>query len=282
VTVGFLQSQATADATAANPDVAFSQVDTAWNEAGPDFQMGTADDTPRPPNFTGLDYQIDQASMLAGYLAAGWSKSGKVGTYGGLAFPGVTRFMDGLYAGVQYYNQQKGTTVAVVGWDGSLEDPSTTGTFVGGSGGNDTWNDPGKGEQFAKTFLDQGVDVVHPVAGSTGNGTIKAMHAAGKWAIGVDADQWISLGDTEYHKAILTSAQKAIDVSVVDVINKNAGGDPGGEDYSGTLANNGVLLAPFHDYDSQISAELKSEIETLRAAIADGSVTVCSFLGRGC
>ena len=282
VTVGFLQSQATADAAAANPEVAFSQVDTAWNEAGPDFQMGTADDTPRPPNFTGLDYQIDQASMLAGYLAAGWSKSGKVGTYGGLAFPGVTRFMDGLYAGVQYYNQQKGTTVTVVGWDGSLEDPTTTGTFVGGSGGNDTWNDPGKGEQFAKTFLDQGVDVVHPVAGSTGNGTIKAMHAAGKWAIGVDADQWISLGDTEYHKAILTSAQKAIDVSVVDVINKNAGGDPGGEDYSGTLANNGVLLAPFHDYDSQISAELKSEIETLRAAIADGSVTVCSFLGRGC
>jgi basic membrane protein A len=282
VTVGFLQSQATAEAAAANPTIAFSQVDTAWNEAGPDFQMGTADDTPRPPNFTGLDYQIDQASMLAGYLAAGWSKSGKVGTYGGLAFPGVTRFMDGLYAGVQYYNQQKGTTVAVIGWDGSLPDPTTTGTFVGGSGGNDTWNDPGKGEQFATTFLDQGVDVVHPVAGSTGNGTIKAMHAAGKWAIGVDADQWISLGDTEYHKAILTSAQKAIDVSVLDVINKNAAGDLGGEDYSGTLANNGVLLAPFHDYDSQIPAELKAEIETLRAAIADESVKVCSFLGRGC
>lgn len=282
VTVGFLQSQATADAAAANPTIAFSQVDTAWNEAGPDFVMGTADDTPRPANFTGLDYQIDQASMLAGYLAAGWSKTGKIGTYGGLAFPGVTRFMDGLYAGVQYYNQQKGTTVAVIGWDGSLADPSTTGTFVGGSGGNDTWNDPGKGEQFATTFLDQNVDIVHPVAGSTGNGTIKAMHAAGKWAIGVDADQWISLGDTEYHKALLTSAQKAIDVSVIDVITKNAGGDLGGEDYSGTIANNGVLLAPYHDFDSQIPAELKAEIEALRAAIGDGSVTVCSFLGRGC
>jgi basic membrane protein A and related proteins len=186
VTVGFLQSQATADAAAGNPDIAFAQVDTAWNEAGPDFILGNADDTPHPPNFTGLDYQIDQASMLAGYLAAGWSKSGKVGTYGGLAFPGVTRFMDGLYAGVQYYNQQKGKTVAVIGWDGSQKDPTKTGTFVGGSGGNDTWNDPAKGEQFAKTMLDQGVDVVHPVAGSTGNGTIKAMHAAGKWAIGVD------------------------------------------------------------------------------------------------
>jgi basic membrane protein A and related proteins len=282
VTVGFLQSQATADAATANPDIAFAQVDTAWNLCGPDFTCGNADDTPHPPNFTGLDYQIDQASMLAGYLAAGWSKSGKVGTYGGLAFPGVTRFMDGFYAGVTYYNQQKGTDVQVIGWDGSLEDPTTTGTFVGGSGGNDTWNDPGKGEQFARTFLDQDVDIVHPVAGSTGNGTIKAMHAAGKWAIGVDADQWISLGDTEYHKAILTSAQKAIDVSVLDVINKNAGGDLGGEDYSGTLANNGVLLAPFHDFDSQIPAELKTEIETLRAAIADGTITVCSFLGRGC
>jgi basic membrane protein A len=282
VTVGFLQSQATADAAVANPDIAFAQVDTAWNEAGPDFIMGTADDTPRPPNFTGLDYQIDQASMLAGYLAAGFSKTGKIGTYGGLAFPGVTRFMDGLYAGVAYYNQQKGTDAQVIGWNGSLEDPTETGTFVGGSGGNDTWNDPAKGEQFAKTFLDQDVDIVHPVAGATGNGTIKAMHAAGKWAIGVDADQWISLGDTEYHKAIITSAQKAIDVSVLDVFKKHSGGDLGGEDYSGTIANNGVLLAPFHDYDSEISAELKAEIDALKTALGDGSVTVCSFLGRGC
>ena len=74
--------------------------------------------------------------------------------------------------------------------------PPTTGTFVGGSGGTDTWNDPAKGEQFAKTFLDEGVDIVHPVAGETGNGTIKAMLAAGKWAIGVDNDQAISIPES--------------------------------------------------------------------------------------
>ena len=282
ITVGFLQSSATAKATLANPQVAFGQVDATWNSAGDDFTPGTPDDPPPgvPANFTGLDYQVDQAAMLAGYLAANWSKSGKVGTFGGLAFPGVTRFMDGFYAGVQYHNQQKGTTVEVVGWDGSLEDPTTTGTFVGGSGGTDTWNDPAKGEQFAKTFLDQGVDIVHPVAGETGNGTIKAMLAAGKWAIGVDNDQAITLA--EYAPAILTSAQKAIDVSVLDVIKKTSGGDLGGEDYSGTLANEGVLLAPFHDFESDISDELKGEIEALKAAIVDGSVTVCSFLGKGC
>ncbi len=282
ITVGFLQGSATAKATLANPDIAFGQVDATWNSAGDDFTPGTADDPPPgvPANFTGLDYQVDQAAMLAGYLAGSWSKSGKVGTYGGLAFPGVTRFMDGFYAGVKYYNQQKGKDVKVIGWDGSLPDPTTTGTFVGGSGGTDTWNDVSKGEQFAKTFLDQGVDIVHPVAGETGNGTIKKMLEAGKWAIGVDNDQAITL--PQYAGALLTSAQKAIDVSVLDVIKKTSSGDLGGEDYSGTLANAGVLLAPFHEFDSQISADTKAELTTLQAAIADGSVKVCSFLGSGC
>ncbi|HEX3265728.1 MAG TPA: BMP family ABC transporter substrate-binding protein, partial [Candidatus Limnocylindrales bacterium] len=281
VTVGFLQSQATADAAAANPTIAFAQVDTAWNKCGPDFTCGNADDTPQPANFTGLDYQVDQAAMLAGYLAGGWSKSGTVATYGGLAFPGVTRFMDGLWAGVQYYNQQKSKTVKVLGWDGSLADPSSKGTFVGGSGGNDTWVNPTKGEELAKTFHDQGADIIHPVAGATGNGSIKAAQEGGYWAIGVDTDQWISIGPPT-NAAILTSAQKAIDVSVLDFYNQVEGGYLGGTDYSGTIANKGVLLSPFHDFDSQIPADLKAEIATLQTALGNGSVTVCSFLKRGC
>jgi len=281
VTVGFLQSQATADAAAANATIAFAQVDTAWNKCGPDFTCGNADDTPQPANFTGLDYQVDQAAMLAGYLGAGWTKSGKIGTYGGLAFPGVTRFMDGLYAGIQYHNQQKNTTVKLLGWDGSLPDPTTTGAFVGGSGGNDTWGDPAKGEQLAKTLHDQGVDIIHPVAGATGNGSIKAAQEGGYWAIGVDTDQYISIGPPT-NAALLTSAQKAIDVSVLDFFNHVETGYLGGTDYSGTIANNGVLLAPFHDYDSQFSADLKSELDALKAKLADGSVKVCTFLGRGC
>jgi basic membrane protein A len=276
VTVGFNQGGATAEKAVANPTVAFAQVDTTWADgpgAGADFTPGTADDIPLPANFTGLDYQIDQAAMLAGYLAAGFSKSGKIGTYGGQPFKGVTRFMDGLYAGIKYYNEKKGTNVTLLGWDGDKN-----GSFVGG---NNPWNDPAKGEQLAKTLLDQGVDIVHPVSGATGNGSIKAMFDAGKWAIGVDTDQYVSIG-APTNAAILTSAQKAIDVSVLDLVKKNAAGDLGGEDIVGTLANNGVLLSPFHELDSQISAELKAEIETLRAAIKDGSVKVCTYLARGC
>jgi basic membrane protein A len=279
VTVGFLQTNATIKKAAENTDIAFAQVDTSWG-CGPDFKCGTADDT-EPANYTGLDYQVDQAAMLAGYLAGSWTKTGKVGTYGGLAFPGVTRFMDGLYAGVQYYNKQKSKNVQVLGWDGSQKDPTKTGTFVGGAGDNSTWGNPAKGKQLAQNFIDQGVDIVHPVAGATGNGTIEAMFNAHKWAIGVDTDQYISIGPPT-NGALLTSAQKAIDVSVVDFFKSSSSGNLGGKDYEGTLANNGVLLAPFHDYDSQIPQATKDEIEALRQAIISGQVQVCQFLGRGC
>jgi basic membrane protein A len=216
ITVGFNQAQATIDAVKANPDVAFAQVDAVWDEAA---------NGPTPANFSGLDFQIDEAATLAGYLAAGFSKSGIIGT------------------------------------------------FVGG---DNPWGDPAKGEQLAKTFLDQGADIVHPVAGATGNGTIKAMLAAGKWAIGVDTDQAISLA--EYAPAILTSAEKVIDVAVLDTFKKNAGGDLGGENFVGTLANAGVRLSPFHDRDSAVSAELKAEVEQLSTDIAAGTIKVADYL----
>jgi basic membrane protein A len=268
ITVGFLQGQATIDATLANPEISFAQVDATWNEAGADFVLGNEDDLPFPPNFTGLDFQIDEAATLAGYLAAGFSESGKIGTYGGQQFPGVTRFMDGMDAGINIYNERKGTTVELLGWDAGTQ----TGTFVGGE---NPWGDPAKGEQLAKTFLDQGVDIVHPVSGGTGNGTIKAMLAAGKYAIGVDTDQAISLA--EYAGAILTSAEKVIDVAVLETINKNAGGDMGGENFIGTLANGGVRLSPYHEFDGKIPGELQSEVAALQAEIAAGTLKISDY-----
>ncbi len=260
VTVGFNQAQATIDATLANPDIAFSQVDASWDEAT---------NGPTPANFTGLDFQIDEAATLAGYLAAGFSQSKVVGTYGGQQFPGVTLFMDGYYAGIAIYNEKKGADAKLLGWDASKQ----TGTFVGG---DNPWGDAAKGEQLASQFIDQGADIVGPVAGSTGNGSIKAMLAANKWAIGVDTDQALSL--PEYSKAILTSAQKVIDVAVLETIKKNAGGDMGGENFVGTLANGGVALSPYHDLDSQVSPELRAEVIQLQTDIAAGTIKVADYL----
>ena len=260
IIVGIEQTQAAVEATLANPDISFAQVDATWDETA---------NGPTPANFTGLDFQIDEAATLAGYLAAGFSQSKILGTYGGEQYPGVTRFMDGYYAGVEIYNERKGAQVSLLGWDAAKQ----IGTFVGG---DNPWGDLAKGEQLAKQFIDQGADIVGPIAGATGNASIKAMAAANKWAIGVDTDQALSL--PAYAKAILTSAEKRIDVAVFDTITKNAGGDMGGENYVGTLANNGVALSPFHDLDAQIPSELKAEVEQLATDIASGTVKVADYL----
>jgi len=42
----------------------------------------------------------------------------------------------------------------------------------------------------------------------------------------------------------------------------------------GTLANNGVAIAPFHDLESMVPAELAAEIEQLKADIIAGTITL--------
>ena len=42
----------------------------------------------------------------------------------------------------------------------------------------------------------------------------------------------------------------------------------------GTLANEGVGLAPFHDFEDAVPADLKAELEEIKAGIIDGSIKV--------
>ena len=119
-----------------------------------------------------MQFDTAQAAFLAGYLAAGYSKSGKVATYGGLKIPPVTIFMDGFADGVAYYNQQKSKNVQVLGWDKATQN----GTFA------ESFTDQDKGKALSDTFVAQGADVIMPVAGGTGLGTAAA--AAGDKYVG--------------------------------------------------------------------------------------------------
>lgn len=113
VTVGFLLGGATATAAAANPNEPFAIVDYCYGK-----DNALCDSSTGPfNNVLGLTFQTDQAAFLAGYLAAGMTKTGKVGTFAGLLIPTVTIFEDGFYAGVQYYNKVHSTTVQVLGYD---------------------------------------------------------------------------------------------------------------------------------------------------------------------
>ena len=82
-------------------------------EANPNQQFGIVDAKPGHANVYPMQFDTAQAGFLAGYLAAGMTKSGKVGTYGGLPIPPVTIFMDGFADGVAHYNKTKSKNVQV-------------------------------------------------------------------------------------------------------------------------------------------------------------------------
>ena len=268
IAVGFNQGTAIQAAALAeeNAAIAFGWVDATW----------TLEDGTIPANFTGIDFQIDEASMLAGYLAAGISKSHVIATYGGQPYPGVTRFMDGWVAGAKYYAEMKGVATEVLGWDPAAKE----GTFNPSTA---PFNDVDFGRTTAESFRGQGADVVHPVAGTTGEGTYQAMLDAGLYSVGVDVDQCISI--PKYCGTFLTSSQKNIGAAVINAVNDNFAGKLGGTNYVGTLANGGVEISTLDrteadwiaTFGTLISAELKAEVEALKAAIVDGSVVVSEW-----
>ena len=87
------------------------------------------------PNIKPIIFDTAQAAFLAGYASADFSTTKVVGTYGGKPFPTVTIFMDGFKQGVDYWNEQNGGDVEVLGWDGT--DGLFTDAFVRRPGGRE-------------------------------------------------------------------------------------------------------------------------------------------------
>jgi basic membrane protein A len=245
ITVGFLLGDATAAAAAGNPDVDFAIIDFAYDEP--------------IENVKPLLFSTDQAAFLAGYAAAATTETGTVATFGGIPIPPVTIFMDGFLSGVNYHNEVKGTEVSVLGWDG--ENGSFSGDF----------EDQTAGQNLTTGFIDQGADIILPVAGPVGLGAAAAAREAGDvWIIGVDQD-W-AVTSSEYADLILTSIMKQMGPAVFDVVEATAVGEGfSNEPYFGTLENEGVGIADFRD--APVSDELLAELDELRAGIIDGSIT---------
>jgi basic membrane protein A len=251
ITVGFLLGDATKKAAEANPAEKFSIVDFAYD--------------PTIPNVLGQVYATDQAAFMAGYLAAGMTRSGILGTFGGINIPPVTVFMDGFAAGASYYNAQKGTSVTVLGWNPETREGLFTNNF-------ESLDD---GRAFAQNLYDEGADIVLPVAGPVGLGSAALADELGVDAlkiIGVDADLYLT--DPEKKHVYLTSILKRMDATVMAVIESAMNGTFAGGVIVGTLENDGVGLAPLHDFEDAVPADLKAELEAIRAGIIDGSIKV--------
>ncbi len=261
ISVGFALSAATVESANANGDVQYVLVDDA---ADNDFD-GKKD----AENIKPLLYDTAQAAFLVGYLSAGYSEAGKVGTYGGQPYPTVTIFMDGFKQGVEHYNKVKGTKVEVVGFEGGDK-----GTFTGGFENNQD------ARNAADSIIDQGVDVILPVGGPIYQAALDSIADAGRdiALIGVDSDLFTT--DPNTADVVLTSIQKKMDVSVYDTIVAAGRGEFDAEAYVGTLENGGVDIAPLHNFEGKVDAALLDEVDALKADIIAGKVKVTSYLNK--
>ena len=260
VTVGFNLSAATSEAALANPDVSFAIIDD-FGDA--DFDGATDSDNIKP-----ILFDTAGAAFLAGYVAASYTTSGVVGTFGGMNFPTVSIFMDGFAQGVDYYNSEKGASVEVLGWDRDAQD----GTFIGSfEAGTDARN-------AAQNLIDQGADVLLPVGEPIYLSAVEAVRDSGESIvmIGVDAD--LTVTDPDNADLFLTSILKQISVATADVVTAVGEGSFDATPYVGTLENGGIGIAPFHDYESQVDSELAAEIDALIAGIIAGDIEVTSYL----
>ncbi len=251
IAVGGLMGTAVAKIAKANPNQHYAEIDAPSSGS----------------NVYGLQYNTAQGAFLGGYLAAGMTKTGKVATFGGLNIPPVTIYMDGFWEGVQYYNQKNHKNVKVLGWN---EQNQKAGTFA------NSFTDLNKGKQISQAFIQQGADIIFPVAGGTGLGAGAAAQASNGHVnvIWVDTDGCTSA--PQYCKYFITSVTKGLTTSVKQYADKVAAGTFPSGNYIGTLANGGTGLAPFHQWDSKVPSALKSQLDQIKSDIMSGKIKITS------
>ena len=240
VTVGFLLGDDTLAVAKANPNVKFAIVDYAYSAP--------------PPNLTGLIFREDQAGFLAGIVAGKMSKTGSIGGVYGLDIPPVHKYRVGYENGAKY----------------AVSSIKTLGVYQPPSGAK-SFNDPDWGKQQATAMFGQGADIVFGAGGNTGNGALLAAVQANKLCVGVDVDQFVSYSDAQ--KCLVTSAEKHIAFSVKTAITdmvKNTWPSSGLLTFD--AKNGGVGISPFHNYDSQVPAAVKTMVADALKKLADGTL----------
>lgn len=237
--VGFLMAEAITKAAAEYPETKFIGVDQFQGEA--------------VSNLSGLVFPEDKAGFLAGYLAGNLTTTGKTGAVLGTeVVPPVRYFGEGFRNGVAYAAKELGKSY-----------PTTKLIY---HAPDNAFNDPAWGAATAQQLLSQGYDVIFGAGGNTGNGALTEIaQTPGAYCIGVDSDQWGTLPEAQ--PCLVTSAMKLIDKGVSTLIQKIADGSFEGGNFFGEVG-----LAPYHDFDSVISDEIKSKVEALTPQVLDGTV----------
>ncbi|HEX2993694.1 MAG TPA: BMP family ABC transporter substrate-binding protein, partial [Anaerolineales bacterium] len=135
-----------------------------------------------------------------------------------------------------------------------------------------SFDDSTQGKETALNLIGEGCDVVFAIGGESVNGALLAASENNLPAIGADVDQYNI--NPEVQSVLISSTMKNVDVAVYNYLKTVADGSVQAGISTGTLQNGGVGLAPFHDWESKIPADLKAQIKKARDGIKDGSIKI--------
>lgn len=208
-------------------------------------------------NVVSILFDVDEVAYPIGFLAAWWADTHdsdpRLGVVSALNIPQIRQFVEPFNRGAYRYNSQYGKHV------------DTLTCYAG-----DFFNIE-LGKHIADSLINLGADLIFGVGSETGNGSLLKACEKGKACIGVDVDQYYSF--PEVSDVILSSAMKGLDNAVYDVVKSFVEDTSTEVVYHGKLENDGVQIAPFHNYESQIPDNIKAEIETIKTGIINGSIS---------
>lgn len=245
IAIGFMWDEAVVNAAKKYPNSKFIIVDTELSES----QI----------NAISILFDVDEAAYPLGFLSAWWADANdnfdpKLGYVGALEISQIRQFIEPFSNGAERYNEQYGKTV------------ETAGVYAG-----DFFNlDLGK--HLADSLITTGAEVIFGVGSETGNGALLEAKELGRLCIGVDVDQYYSF--PEVSSSLLSCAMKGLDNAIFEVVKSFAEDNfVGARIYNGKLANEGVGTAPYHDFESVIPDSIKTEIESIKEGIIEGSIS---------
>ena len=238
------------------PETNFAIVDgyaTACGEKPED--CGLVNPASAIPNVVDLNFTEEQGSFLvgvAGALKAQELKCDNLGFLGGQTGFLIGKFEAGFRAGVAEIDPNMTVQVEYIG--------DTTQAFY----------DATSGEALSNKMYDNGACITYHAAGDSGNGLFKAAAAQDKLAIGVDADQYLTV-TPDQAPFILTSMIKRVDTAVYDTIVAAAEGSfEGGQVLVFDLASDGISYSTSNT--REMTEDIIDQVEDYKQKLLDKEI----------
>ncbi|MBR5501545.1 MAG: BMP family ABC transporter substrate-binding protein, partial [Oscillospiraceae bacterium] len=225
-----------------------------------------------PENVLAVVFSANESDFVAGAVAAKMSTTKVTGWIGGQENTDLYNFMVGWVEGVKYADDSAATAYSWVA-------------------GSSPWSDPAKAKELTKALYNNyGADIMHGVAGQSGDGVIEAVlelrEETGNdalWDIGVDSDQYaIFMANEKEDKAevILTSSLKPCALPAYNLVKAMVEGtemELGTQVYG--IAEGGAGIAENDFFAANASDEAKAIVTQITEDVLAGKVEVTSAFG---